>query len=601
MLRRLVILCGLLSLANLGLAKQASHTFTLGTKDFLLDGKPFQVRSGEMHPERIPAQYWRHRIQMTKALGLNTIALYVFWNAHEQTPGKYDFKTGNLDLAKFIRTCQEEGMWVILRPGPYCCGEWDLGGIPPYLLKKPDIKIRSMDPTYIKAVKNYFNELAKVVKPTLVKNGGPVLLVQLENEYGSYSNDRNYIKWLHDTWISLGIEGPFYTSDGPTSYMLEAGSYPGCAVGLDSGSSEADWDIARKMNPGVPIMSGETYPGWLTHWGEKWATNSTANVVGELDFLMKNKKSFNFYVIHGGTNFGFTAGANSGGKGYEPDITSYDYDAPIGEQGNATPKYNAMREYMAKNLGSALPPVPAAIPTIAIDTIRMDMWTSIWEQLPAPKLVTNPLTFEAVDQNQGLILYRTKLVGHHSGRLNVQDLHDYATVFIDGKFLGTLDRREGRQSIEIPANKGANSVLEILVEGMGHINFSNQMIDRKGITNQVLLNGTVLTNWEMYPLPLKDQWVSKLESTKGTAKPGTFHRGVFNLDKVADTFIDVSNYQKGTVWVNGHNLGRYWNIGPQTRLYCPANWLKAKDNVVLVLDLLQVEAKPLSGKETLGN
>ena len=604
------------------------HVFALSPTDFLLDGKPFQIRAGEMHPARIPAEYWRHRIQMAKAMGLNAIAAYIFWNYHEESEGRFDFTTGNRDIAKFIRIAQAEGMWVLLRPGPYVCAEWDFGGLPPYLLKDPELRIRSMYPRYIQAADRYIARLAEVVRPLLVTHGGPILMVQVENEYGSYGNDRAYIAHLKDTWVQHGIDVPFYSADGPTPYMLEAGHVEGGAIGLDSGSEEKDWTLARSIAPGVPIFSAETYPGWLTHWGEKWATPSSEELRKEVDFLLTNRKSFNFYVVHGGTNFGFTAGANSGGKGYEPDVTSYDYDAPIDEQGRATPKYQMLRDMIGAALpaGESLAPVPAPIPAVSIPAFEMSAYASLWNNLPAPIASVHPRPFEFYGQNQGLMLYRTTLVGRKSGKLVITDLHDFATVFVDGALIGTIDRRLGENSIELPKVTNANPVLDLLVEGMGHINFASAMIDRKGITDRVTLSGMTLFNWQLYRLPLASSWVASLhaDATPGARapttasahaaahaaaaldgpaptvlRPGLFFRGAFTLDKPADTFIDVSGYRKGVVWVNGHNLGRFWEIGPQTRLYCPASFLKAGSNDVRVLDLLKTDASPMRGEPTL--
>jgi hypothetical protein len=592
-------LAALLALCTSGVSPSAKHTFALGTSDFLLDGKPFQIMSGEMHPARIPEPYWRQRIEMAKAMGLNTVACYVFWNYHEPEEGKFDFSSEGHDLGKFFNICQEEGMFVLLRPGPYCCGEWDFGGMPTYLLKYPDIKVRCMDPRYIKAVGRYLAELAKVVAPYQVSRGGPILMLQLENEYGSYGNDRKYIAWLHDFWRAHGIDVPFYTADGPTDFMLEAGSYPGCAVGLDSGSSLADFDEAHKMNPGVPAFSSETYPGWLTHWGEQFAGNSIEGITGELKFLLDNHKSFNLYVVHGGTNFGFTAGANSGGHGYEPDITSYDYDAPITEQGRVTPKYEAMRNLIGSYRTSPLPSVPDPIPAMDLPPIHMEKWTSLWDHLPMPVEMPQPKPFEALGQSTGLILYRTKLVGHKSGRLVVTDLHDWGLVYVDGRFVGVLDRRQGVNSIELPRPVSATPTLDILVEGMGHINFAQEIIDRKGITDRVTLDGMTLMDWQAFQMPLSAAWVQGLGRTEPDDRKGVFFRGSFALDSLADTYLDMSGYKKGYVWVNGHNLGRYWDIGPQKRLYCPAPWLKRDENRVIVLDLLQADPADVTGARAL--
>ncbi len=595
----LFVLCLLLIfLCSAGQTQKMKHSFVLGTSEFILDGKPFQIIGGEIHPARIPAEYWRHRIRMAKAMGCNTIAAYLFWNYHEPSEGVYDFSSGNHNIRKFIELVQEEGMWLILRPGPYVCAEWDLGGIPPYLLRIPDIKLRCMDPRYMQAAERYMSKLATEIKPFLITKGGPILMLQVENEYGSFGNDRNYMVRLRQIWTENGIDTPFFTGDGPTTYMLEAGSLPGCAVGLDSGSSLRDFELANKMNPGVPVFSSETYPGWLTHWGEKWARTDTSGILKEVKFLMDNKKSFNLYVIHGGTNFGFTAGANSGGKGYEPDITSYDYDAPINEQGNATPKYYALRKLIGSYLpkGQKLPPVPDPVPAIEIPAVKMEALTSILVNIGNPLSSVQPKPMEAYGQDYGFILYRTKLIGHKKGRLTVTDIHDYAIVFLDGKYIGKLDRREGLNTITLPTSNSANPVLDILVEAMGRINFAQYLIDRKGITDRVTLNGMTLMNWDVYNLPMEEKYITSLINTGPmNQEPGIFFKGYFNLEKSGDTFIDLTNYQKGVVWINGHNLGRFWNIGPQKRLYCPASWLKTGGNEIVVLDLHQIEAKSIGG------
>lgn len=495
-------------------AQPAKHTFTLGQKDFLLDGKPFQMISGEMHPARIPAEYWRHRIQMAKGMGCNTIAAYIFWNYQEPTEGVFDFKTGNHDVAGFVKICQEEGMWVLFRPGPYVCAEWELGGIPPYLLRIPDIKLRCRDPRYMVAVERYLGEMAKQITPLLVSNGGPILMVQIENEYGSFGNDREYLEELRRIWLRNGCDVPFYTADGATPYMLEAGNIDGAAIGLDPGSSERAFEEAAKRNPDVPSFSSETYPGWLTHWGEKWARPDTTSLLKEVKFLLDTKRSFNLYVIHGGTNFGFSAGANSGGKGYEPDITSYDYDAPISEQGLPVPKYRALRDLIFRSTG-VLNELPAPIPTIDIPEIPMNFFTTVWDNLPAPVWSVQPKPFESYDQDYGFILYKTRLIGHKKGKLTITDLHDYATIFLNGQYLGKLDRREGEKTIEIPASAAKDPILEILVEGMGRINFAQYLIDRKGITDRVTLNGMTLMNWDVYNLPFNEAFIDNLNQAPG--------------------------------------------------------------------------------------
>ena len=577
---------------------QSKHSFALSKTDFMLDGKPFQVISGEMHPARIPHEYWRHRIRMAKAMGCNTIAAYVFWNYHEPVKGQFDFSTGNHNIAEFIKIAQEEGMWVLLRPGPYVCAEWEFGGLPPYLLQTPDIKVRCMDPRYIAAVTTYVDRLAAEIKPLLVTNGGPIVMVQIENEYGSYGNDKEYLNTLKEMWVKNDINVPFYTADGATAYMLEAGGVEGAAIGLDSGGSEADFAAAKRQNPNVPAFSSESYPGWLTHWGEQWQRPGIDGIAKEVKFLMDTKRSFNLYVIHGGTNFGYTAGANSGGKGYEPDVTSYDYDAPINEQGNATPKYEALRKLIGSYLpkGKKLPAIPKPVPAIAIPAFNLTPFTSVWDHLPQPVKSPQPKPFEAYGQDYGFMVYKTTLIGHKSGKLTIKDLHDYATVFLNGKYVGKIDRRLGERTIDLPKSDVQNPVLEILVEGMGRINFADALIDRKGITDRVVLNGMTLMNWEVYGLPMTEKFVQELSaSSNNAAKPGQFFKATFNLDKTGDTYIDMSGYRKGIVWVNGHNLGRYWEIGPQKNLYCPAPWLKKGANEIVVFDLHQEAPAPVKG------
>ena len=585
---------------------QVKHSFILGKNDFLLDGKPYQIISGEIHPARIPKEYWRHRIQMVKAMGCNTIAAYIFWNYHETKQGVFDFASGNKNISEFIRICKQEGMWVLLRPGPYVCAEWDFGGLPSYLLKIPDIKIRCMDARYMAAVTRYINRFAKEVRSHQITNGGPVLMVQIENEYGSFGNDKKYLEALRNIWIRNGINVPFYTSDGPAAYMLEAGNIEGAAIGLDSGGDEKDFIQAKNSNPNVPSFSGETYPGWLTHWGEKWARPDTIHLKKEIIFLLKNKKSFNFYVIHGGTNFGFTAGSNAFSPiHFQPDITSYDYDAPINEQGQATAKYFLLRNLITQYVDYKVPPIPPSISTIGIPPINMVRKSNLWDyhfptiQSPQPK------PMEYYDQNQGLILYKTKLVGHKSGKLKIWEPHDYALVFLNGKFIDTVYRDGGKWEVDLPKTDVGNPVLEILVEGMGHINFAQFMIDRKGITDRVTLNGMTLMDWEVTLLPMDDQFIKKLETASADKilyqKPCNFFKGNFNVAVTGDVYFDMSNYSKGMVYINGHNLGRYWNIGPQQRLYCPATWLKKGENEIIVFDLLQTDEKSISGKNSLND
>jgi beta-galactosidase len=448
-------------------------------------------------------------------------------------------------------------------------------------------------------------------------------MVQVENEYGSFGNDRTYLDSLRKLWVQQGITVPFYTADGPTAFMLEAGSLDGCAIGLDSGSGDADFEQARGHNPNVPAFSSESYPGWLTHWKEPWQKPDTAGILREVAYLLSHKRSFNLYVVHGGTNFGFTAGANAFTPvQFQPDVTSYDYDAPVSEQGQATPKYYALRRLISQQVSYRIPEPPAPIPMMEIPPVKLEPFTSVWDHLPTAKKSPQPLPMEAFDQKAGLILYRTRLIGHKSGALTITEPHDYALVFLNGRLIDTVFRDGGKWTVQLPKTDTKDPVLEILVEGMGHINFAQYMIDRKGITDRVTLNGMTLMNWDIFSLPRDGNYMrgvlgaggekmgtpvkgaasgaaSEKSSPGGAGKQGVFFKGGFDLSETADTYIDMSQFKKGVAWVNGHNLGRYWYVGPQQHLYCPASWLKKGRNELIVLDLHQQEAAVVRGVRTL--
>ncbi|TDN62548.1 beta-galactosidase [Paraburkholderia sp. BL10I2N1] len=609
---------------------KGAHAFAFSEdgEHFLLDGEPFQIRSGEMHPARIPAEYWQHRIRMAKAMGMNTISLYIMWNYHETRRGVFDFHTENRDIEAFIRLCQREGMWVILRPSPYICGEWDLGGLPSYLLSHPDIQLRTdsaNDPRYMSAVARYIRELIPRIKPLLVSNGGPILMIQIENEFGSYASNPAYIEEIRQLWLEGGIQGPFYTEDGLAQLQQNLTNVAGGAIALSNGDA-AQIAVARQAYPQVPVMAGEVYPGWLTHWGDTNLQGTAVDISGTLDALMRLRLSFNLYVIHGGTSFGFYAGANvdidSGA--YQPDITSYDYAAPISEQGVATSKYVKYRDVIGRHLSTPLPSVPERIATIrrtGSEALMPVLYASIWDNLPAalPTAQTaNPQPFEMYGQAFGFALYRKNLQGYRGGVLDIKDVHDYATVFVDGQYAGGVSRAfmpahcahplnvtHGAPLALSSARPDGSASLEILVEGMGRVNYGHAMIDRKGILESVTLwhagdSGTTLTGWEVFLLPMDGAFIANLRPVcANPRRAGLFFKASLSLDTVGDTYVDMRHWTKGVVWVNGHNLGRYWNIGPQRRLYCPAPSLRQGANEVVIFDLHQVEAKPVELRRTL--
>lgn len=571
---------------------QARHSFGVSKTEFLLDGKPFQIRGCELHPARIPYEYWQHRIRMAKALGCNSISVYIFWNFHEDAAGRFDFTSPQKNIGRFLKMIQAEGMWALLRPGPYVCAEWDFGGIPARLLAIPDIKIRGMDPRYIAAVKRYFAAFAPTVRSNLITNGGSVVMVQIENEYGSYGNDKRYLELLRSEWKRLGVNVPFYTADGATPYMLEAGNIDGAVIGLDSGSNDKDFEQAYKRNPNVPAFSSESYPGWLTHWGEKWAKPDPKEILGELEYLMSKKRSFCLYVAHGGTNFGFWAGANAANPTqYQPDVTSYDYDAPIDERGQPTEKFFMIRDLIARHLGETLPEPDSPLPMVEIPKLELKRAGSLFDLRLASKNVVQPVPMESLGQYTGLISYKTKLIGHKSGKLKIWEPHDFALVYLDGKLIKTVYRDGGDWTVDLPKTDSAMPELEIVVEAMGRINYGQFMIDRKGITDRVTLNNMTLMDWKVTQYPMDEAFVARamksLQAKSDPARGLNFYRASFDLDMTGDAFIDTTGWKKGMVYVNGHNLGRFWEIGPQTKLYCPASWLKEGRNEVVVFDLLK--------------
>ncbi|MBD8872929.1 beta-galactosidase [Rhodanobacter sp. DHB23] len=579
-----------------------AHRFELSAQHFLLDGKPFQIRSGEMHPIRIPARYWRQRIRMAKAMGLNTISIYLMWNALESEPGVFDLKSGSRDFAKFIRICQEEGMWVYLRPGPYICGEWDFGGLPPYLLRHPDIRVRDKDDAdYMAAVRRYIATVAPVVKPLLAANGGPILMVQVENEYASFGHDLAYLETIRALWQQHGVQGPFSISDGLGQVRKQKTYLPGTALGLDG---DTDFAGAQAIAGEMPVWMGEGYPGWITHWGDK--DFSRGDFAGTLATLLAEGRSFNLYVVHGGSNFGFGAGANANNdySDFQPVITSYDYGAPIDEHGAPTADYHVFRKLIAAHTTQPLPAVPPVPPMAGFADITPQPHASLWDNLPAAKPVQQPQANELLfGQDHGMVLYRRTVRG--GGELAVDGVRDYATVFHGGQYVDYVSRvrhpklRAG-STLRLPAGQG-EAALEILIDSFGHVGFGQAMADRKGLVGEVRLDGKSLQGWEAVSLPLDDAWLAALKPLSGKpARPGVFFKGTFSLAQVGDCYLDMADWAKGYLWVNGHLLGRYWNLGPQQRLYCPAPWLRAGDNEVLVLDLHRTEAAAIRSAASLG-
>jgi len=585
LLRLALLASALILLALIGLrpARTQQPSFRAADGQFLLNGKPFQVISGEMHYARIPRAYWRDRLRMAKAMGLNSVTTYVFWNAHEPRPGVYDF-SGNLDIAEFIREAQQEGLYVILRPGPYSCAEWEFGGFPAWLLKDPNLVVRSTDPQFLSAARTWLLRLGKEVAPLQIGNGGPIILVQVENEYGSYGDDHAYMEDIHHDLVDAGFtQAQLYTADGPE--LIPRGGLPElpAAINFGPGESQRGFATLKKLRPDGPRFNSEYWDGWFDHWGAPHAHTNTQQQAADLDWTLRQGDSISLYMFHGGTSFGWMNGANSQHGDYEPDVTSYDYDAALDESGHPTPKYDAFREVIARVTGKTLPPVPPPPPVITLPTITLDRAASLWDNLPALVHSDQPLTMEQMDQAYGYILYRTVITGPVTGQLAIGAVHDYAQVYIDGKLTGTIDRRLNQNSLPLDI-EAAHADLDILVENTGRVNFGPALPgERVGLLNGVTLAGKPLTGWDNVSLPMLDP-----DSLPFTSRPCTgpcFYTATFTVDHPADTFLDTSSLGKGEVWINGKPLGRFWHIGPQKALYLPRPWLHPGSNQVVVFDL----------------
>lgn len=569
------------------------HTFEIADGSFLLDGKPIQIHSGEMHYARIPKPYWRQRLKMMKAMGLNAVATCVFWNYHEIEPGVWDFKTGNRDIAEYIKIAQEEGLFVILRPGPYVCAEWEFGGYPWFLANVPGMVVRTDNPQYLAATKAYFTALYGQLKNLLVTSGGPILMVQGENEFGSYvaqrkdiplADHKKYSTAVFKQLKDVGFNVPFFTSDG--SWLFEGGALPG-ALPMANGEDDVVKlkEVVNKYHDNRgPYMVAEFYPGWLDHWAEPFPVVSTKNVVDQTKKYLDGGVSFNYYMVHGGTNFGFTSGANYDNKhDIQPDLTSYDYDAPISETGWATEKYNALRDLLKT---PETPAVPARIPVIKFKEIALTESVDLEEikNKIAPVTSDHPLTFEDLNQGYGYVWYSRKFRQPISGKLELAGLRDYAIVYVNGTKVAELNSYYKKYDcdIDIPFN----ATLDIVVENMGRINYGAKIVNStKGIISPAIIAGQEITgNWEMYKLPMDA--APKLTAEKATAQINrpTIYKGTFQLTKTGDTFLDMRDWGKGIVFINGINIGRYWSVGPQQTLYVPGCWLKEGKNEIEIFE-----------------
>lgn len=580
---------------------QPAHTFTVANGQFQLDGHPYQILSGEMHYPRVPRAYWRNRFRMARAMGLNTITTYVFWNLHEPRPGVYDF-TGQNDVAEYIREAQQEGLNVILRPGPYVCAEWDLGGYPSWLLKDRSLILRSTDPKFIAAMNTWFARLARELSPLLISHGGPIIAIQVENEYGSFGSDHAYMEAVKSALLQSGLATPntlLYTADGPE--QIPNGSLPELPAVINFGTGDAKSAFAtlKKLRPDGPFMSGEYWAGWFDHWGEHHHTTAVAANADEYEWMLRQGYSVSMYMFHGGTSFGFMNGANSNGANYEPDTTSYDYDAPLDENGQPTPKFMAFREAIARVTGKTPPPIPPSPHAATYPVSAHVESASLWKNLPAPVESDKLLTMEDLNQSYGYILYRTQLNEVNGGDLIIDGLHDFAQIYINQKLVGTLDRRLGQSHIALPFQSVLRpATLDILVENSGRVNFTSVIrTERKGITGTVSIAGHAPPHWQIYSLPLTN--LTQVHFTSDSCAGPCFYR--FQLtahaardSQLPDTFLNTHALSKGMAFLNRQPLGRFWSIGPEFSLYTPGSWLHTGSNEITIFDLQGAVTESLS-------
>ena len=586
----------LLCAAALTLSAPA-ETFEVGKGAFLLNGEPFVVKAAEVHYPRIPEPYWEHRIRMCKALGMNTICIYVFWNFHEREPGVFDF-SGNADVAKFCRLAQKHGLYVIVRPGPYVCAEWEMGGLPWWLLQKEDIRLRTNDPHYLACVGRFLKRLGQELAPLQLARGGNIIMVQVENEYGAYATDKAHVANIRDLVRAAGFtDVPLFQCDWSSTFQRNGLDDLLWTINFGTGADiEAQFRPLKAARPDSPLMCSEFWSGWFDHWGRRHETRDADAMVRGIRDMLDRGISFSLYMTHGGTTFGWWGGANN--PAYSAMCSSYDYDAPISEAGHVTPKFHKLRALLQQHATAPLPEPPAPPPVITVPPFALDRAVSLFDTLPAPKPTETIRPMEAFNQGWGTILYATQLprAAKKGETLAIDEVHDWAQVFADGKLLARLDRRKKEFAFALPADLPAGTKLDILVEAMGRVNFGSSIHDRKGITKQVRLGDDVLTSWQVFNLPPEHAFAAAKAAKPGAHPSGpAYWVGAFDLAAAGDTFLDLRDWGKGMVWVNGHPLGRFWEIGPQQTLYLPGCWLREGRNEVIVLDLKGPRSPTLQG------
>lgn len=556
--------------------------FEICGDQFCKDGKPIKLISGAVHYFRNLPETWPDIFEKLRAMGCNCVETYCAWNMHEPKPGTFDF-TGRLDIVRFIKEAEKAGLMVIVRPGPYICAEWEFGGLPWWIQREEGLEIRCRNEVYIRYFDRYLDELLGRVRPLLCTNGGPVILLQCENEYGYYGDDREYLSYLRDGYRRRGIDVPLFTSDGGSEDSLLDGTVEGCLPTLNFGSRvEENFKVHDQLFPNCPKVCMEMWDGWFDAWGdEKHHTTDPQVYAGVVRDMLK-KGSLNIYMFIGGTNFGFTSGANHYEK-FAPDVTSYDYDALLTECGDVTEKYKAVREVIREATGKELPPIPKDREKKAYGKVALTRSAGLLSNLDAlssPIHSDVPRAMEEYGIGYGYIAYQTVLNrDYRDAKLSFESLGDRAQVLVNGKLQGIAYLND---SLEVTVNAKKGDVLTILVENMGRANFGPKMMRKKGLPGRVLLGGKIHFSWDVYPLPMTD--LSGLSFGGDEAEAPAFYEGTFTVEEPADTFLRTDSFKKGFVVLNGFNLGRYWEVGPQKTLYVPGPLLKKGENTLLLFE-----------------
>ncbi len=551
---------------------------------FLKNGKEHRVLSGAMHYFRIPREYWHDRLEKLRQCGFNTVETYVCWNLHEPEEGVFDF-TGNLDLGAYIDEAKSVGLDVYLRPGPYICAEWEFGGLPYWLHNYPRMSLRCFDEAYLEKVDIYLDKIFEIARPRMAENGGNIVMMQVENEYGSYGNDKKYLNWLKEKYIEYGATCLLCTSDGPSYWMLKGGAVDGVLATVNFGSNpEGAFEALNQFRADQPFMCSEFWCGWFDHWGENRHERSAEDVADNYDRLLKLGGSINFYMFHGGTNFGFMNGANHQEE-YAPTVTSYDYFAPLSEAGDMTECYYKLREVNEKHFGTLPPLTVKNSIKKAYGALKLENCGDIWNNTDAISKVVHlpaPKYMEDIGQDYGYTLYRTKIKGpFYNQPLSLPQMRDRAIVCFDGECIGKIENDFKADNIVLNDTSDTIHTLDILTENMGRVNYGPRVGDKKGI-NKVMLDLQHLFDWEIYPFDMQN-----LEDVKNEGKRlPAFFKGTLEIkDTPCDTFLRPSGFTHGFISVNGINIGRFHNErGPQKTLYVPAPFLKKGKNEIIVFE-----------------